>query len=181
MDVQTATPPPGKQTKLIAALLISFGLLHCASLLVALLPGDWKVNQIFAPYRQLTGTQQEWEMFATIPIALDKRITVDVTDTNGKVTTVGPILPGLEEFDIHTNIRYYSSLVRMMSRDSDFLGAYVGQLKRAVKESSATGVREFSVKTETDFIRLIKNVQKDGQMTLRKTDALGPIPMSEQH
>ena len=180
MDEQTATPERQKQTKLIAGLAIGFGLFHGATLLIALLPGSWAINRGLDQYRHLTGTRQDWKMFSSIPRALDKTVTVEIRDAAGEPTVVGPILPGLEPLDIHSRVRYHSLLVRMMASDSICLGGYVEAIERAVVESHGADAREFSVITETEFIRLIKKINEDGKMTVRQVDELGPIPISAE-
>ena len=175
MNGQTAISDTPKQTKLIVTLVIVFGLFHCASLLFAILPADFKINQLFEPYRRLTGTEQKWGMFETIPVALDKEIVVEVREATGKVTSLGPILPGLGEFEIQSRIRHYPALVRMMSPGSDYLQGYLENLESAVVEEVGAQAVEFSVRSETDMIRTIKKIEEDGKMTVRQGDVLGPF------
>lgn len=119
-------------------------------------------------------------MFATIPIALDQEVSVEVLDGEGKTTSFGPILPGLSEFDLRSRIRYYPLLHRLRSRGGIYLSSYLGKLEAAVVEQVGDGAKEFSIKTETDFIRLIKKVAEDGEMTKRSVDLIGPIPIGAQ-
>ena len=179
MEEQTDTPVAAKQTKLIAALAIGFGLFHGVGMLLAVLPADWGANRLFEPYRKLTGSQQQWDMFSTIPIALDQQVTVDFARGDGGMATAGPILPGLREFDLDSRIRYYPLLHRLMARDGDYLGSYLAGVEAALAEETGGDVREFSLRSETDFVRLIKRIDEDGQMTVRKSEVIGPIVVGD--
>jgi hypothetical protein len=176
---ENGTSEAQKRPKLIAGLVIAFGLFHGASMLLGILPRGAGINEALAPYRQLTGTEQDWGMFHTIPTVREKLLTVEVADASGPVSEFGPILPGLKPYATHSRIRYYYLLNRMTAPGSSYFDPYIDQLREAVAKDSPGIPVEFMLKTETDYIRLIKRIQEDGKMTLRKSGAHGPFPISQ--
>ncbi len=78
MDEPSATSDIRTPTRLLISLAVGFGIFHALTLLLAILPHDWAINRLLAPYRQLTGTGQEWGMFYTIPTMQENAIAVDV-------------------------------------------------------------------------------------------------------
>ena len=113
MNEQATTGGEPKSGKRLIAVVIAFGLFHALSLVLAILPRDWAINRLLAPYRQLTGTEQEWGMFYTIPTMQENAVAVEVTDAGGVTAERGPILPGLKSYRTHAQIRYYYLLNRL--------------------------------------------------------------------
>ena len=154
-------------------LAIGFGIFHCTTLGLAMLPRSWGVNQALAPYRQLTGTEQEWGMFHSIPTLQQNEITVEVVDGS-----FGPILPGLRDYKTHDQIRHYYLFNRLTDPDSVYFDAYVEGLRKALVEQGVDSSAEFSLRIESDFIRLLERIDEDGKMTLRKSEVRGPFSMT---
>ena len=166
--------------KRLIAVVIGFGLFHALSLALAILPRDWAINRLLAPYRQLTGTEQEWGMFYTIPTMQENAITVEIQETSGASSERGPILPGLKPYRTHAQIRYYYLLNRLTDAGSPYFDAYVERLGDEVREESEGRAAEFAIHTEGRYIRLLERIAQDGEMTLLKSETLGPFLFGEQ-
>jgi hypothetical protein len=165
-------PKTGKQ---LTAVAVGFGLFHSLSLVLAIFPRDWAGNRILAPYRQLTGTEQEWGMFYTIPTMQENAIAVEITDASGASSERGPILPGLRPYRTHAQIRYYYLLNRLTDHQQPYLGAYVKGLGEEVMRLTDGGASEFAIRMESEYIRLLERIDEDGEMTLLKSETLGPF------
>ena len=177
MEEESTTGHGPRASSRLVTLVVGFGLFHAFTLLVAILPHDWAINRVLAPYRQLTGTDQEWGMFYTIPTMQENSMEIDVVDRSGEVSVRGPILPGLKPYRTHSKIRYYYLLNSLTDAGQPYLGAYVKQLGEAVAEDSGGSASEFSIRMDREYIRLLERIGEDGEMTLLKSETLGPFPL----
>ncbi len=178
--MQEPTPRlSNSKARLISVLVVAFGLFHAANLLFAMLPRASPINRALAPYRQLTGTEQEWGMFYTIPTMQQNEITVEITDVSGAVTEHGPILPGLKDYATHSQIRYYYLLNQLTSPKGDYSEGYIDQLRKEIGSASTGDPTEFTVKFEGDYIRSLDLIDEDGKMTLLQSKSLGPFSVKK--
>ncbi|MFT4549482.1 MAG: hypothetical protein ACI9MB_003456 [Verrucomicrobiales bacterium] len=162
--------------KLVALLVVGFGVFHCASLLLGMLPHDWAVNSVLAPYRQVTGTEQNWRMFQTIPRVDRREVTLAIVDGSGAVVTKGPVLPGLERFDLDKRIRYERLVDRLISPENPYKGHFIDALGKAISSSpDLSSPSSFELRVDTHYIRLLKRIEEDGEMSLLKSQSFGPF------
>ena len=156
--------------------IVAFGVLHALAMLLAILPRDWGVNSALDPYRQVTGTEQNWRMFDTIPLLADREVTVEVADASGERSTVGPVLPGLGRFELEDRIRYDTLIGRILLTDNHYREPFVESLDRAIADSDELdGAVSFELRIDTSYIRLLKRIEEDGELSLLKTEFIGPF------
>ncbi|MGI9240678.1 MAG: hypothetical protein ACR2RV_07750, partial [Verrucomicrobiales bacterium] len=158
MDEASGTRTSQIPSRRLLALAVGFGLFHALTLVLAILPHDWAINRLLSPYRQLTGSDQEWGMFYTIPTMQENSMEIDVVDGSGETSVRGPILPGLKPYRTHAKIRYYYLLNSLTDAGQPYLGAYVKQLGEAVAEDSGGRASEFSIRMDRRYIRLLERI-----------------------
>ena len=165
---------PANLKRPLAILAIGFGMFHCATIVLAMLPRSWGINRALAPYRQLTGTEQEWGMFHTIPNLQHNEIRVEVGEDS-----FGAILPDLRDYQTHDRIRHYYFFKSLTETGNVYFDDYVDGLRVALAAQGVDSSKGFVLNTESDFIRLLERIDEDGEMTLRKSEVRGPFPMTQ--
>ena len=174
--------------RVYSALLLVFCCGHAVFLIASIVPRNpppaERGNPAVALYRMLTGGQQQWNVFETIPFlhSLDARIEVD--DGVGGRAVVGSVLPGFTPYPRPERSRYYILFHRMLHNTDRplFFEAYLRTteaLLRAQRGSVIDG--HWTLVVDVEWTRTLLYSRRDGVLSVpasRSFDAanIGGIP-----
>ena len=96
----------------VRVLFVLFLTYHAAGVLSTLIPSPSALADrtwpLFASYLKLTGTEQDWSMFTSVPNRQSSQVTVSSFDAAGLRREHGAIIPGLRDYDTDETFRYHS-------------------------------------------------------------------------
>lgn len=168
-----------------AVLIVVFAGCHALKLLVSILPEgnrpDLLPFGISNAYEVLTGSQQNWNMFSTIPSHHDYDARIVITAADGVTRQEGVLLPGFQRFPKPEQVRFYNFFERMLdgSMGDEVRNAYLLKMDAALWESGKIQPGEtWALEVDEDFTRHLKYIRKDGQIFQRRTQrfAMKPQP-----
>lgn len=161
------------QTKRIIVL---FGSLHGLVLLISIFPIEIPPHStllpVMKPYHELAGTNQDWNMFKTIPGARSISVKTKVYFPDGRVEETGAILPNMERGHFGESSRYFYMIQRIVREDRHAKYRDFWQAKIA-EEIEREGARSFEVEVETQAIRHLFHIAKDGKLYKALFDRFG--------
>ena len=113
-------------------------------------------------------------MFTTIPYYHRHQAQLEVIDSTGRVFTVGPVLPFFTPYDTSYH-RYHTTFSRMRSkRYKRYMNAYMNNAKLSLEKELQITVTSLTLKLEYEKLRTLKEMRKDGEMTVEKNIDIGP-------
>jgi hypothetical protein len=156
-------------------------LFHLAAVTTSNLPRTTALgSSVHAPFDWYVGTfglWQSWDMFTTIPHFLDLEGVLLATDSSGKETRYGPLLPGLAPYA--RSHRVQGTFMRMAFSDdaySYFSKRYLAAICRAITSRTGSPPAKVSFELRALELRSLDAVRKDGRIAEPKTYRFGPAP-----
>lgn len=169
--------PTTRLSPLLKGIVIAFGFFHGFMLLVSFVPYYVTPHKnflpIFAPYQELTGSSQIWDMFQSIPNYSAMSARIKVQNADGQIHEKGPVLPGWETVQTPDRIRYFYTLNRMLYRDSSEKFRREWESKLAEKVAEEGGL-SFQVEIEEEVTRHLFHIAKDGKLSKTVNSQFGP-------
>ncbi len=171
-------PQAKKKHRFLCWLIIAFATFHAASMVTALLPAKSSIRTFFRPYQLLTGTEQHWIMFQTIPNIQEANVRLEVRDASGESKELGPFLPGFHPFNMRSRVRHFYLMNRLSSAPGEpYFDAYIRNLASTIARTVPGTPVEFLLHYDANYIRKLENIRDDGEMTLSRTETRGPFPI----
>jgi hypothetical protein len=134
---------------------------------------------LFERYRQLSGLDQHWDMFATAPYhhAYEVTIEVEPPGSNGTRVTTGPVLPGLEGFPPY--FRYHTFFSRLEEKTyASWLQPYAGRLAAELaREHPDWQGGTFRIRKAAERIQSLETIRDLGEIAFEQTTLHGPYPI----
>ncbi|HYF35369.1 MAG TPA: hypothetical protein VD994_08785 [Prosthecobacter sp.] len=169
-------------------LIVIFALCHGIKLLAAILPErirpDLLPFGVAHAYEKLTGSHQNWGMFATIPSHHDYHVRIVITGTDGRERVLGPLLPGFQPYPVPEQARTYFLFERMIGEAPNqrlLLNAYFRRLDEALRAEKRIAPGEsWCLEVQSDFTRHLVHIQRDGRLFQRSIQRYTPAPASSQ-
>lgn len=196
-DAISPDTPAGEEDKSSArnwrnVLIVVFATCHALKLIMAILPVPNRPDPLPGlahAYEGLTGSQQNWDMFVTIPTYHRYDVRLVIKGIDGSERYLGPLLPGFKTYPEPEDVRLYLLFERMTNGAlvEGLRQAYLRQVDRLLREEHRIQEGEtWYLETITDYTRLIKRVQKDGRLFERQvhkyelqTPPASPIPAAQ--
>ncbi len=165
------------------ALAVLFFTWVAASLLFTLIPVESAMRRSLGPvfdgWRALTGLEQHWDMFGTVPHHRSYAVTVEI-ELPGRggdwrrVSDIGPVLPGLRELPGH--FRYHTFFTRLDDKVyAEALEPYLRDLEAAILEAHPEwrGGR-FRVRKAAERIHPLETIRDLGEPSYEQMTQHGP-------
>lgn len=140
-----------------------------------------KLAPVFDRWRSLTGAEQHWDMFATVPHHRGYEVTVEVQPSGGGswrvVPELGPILPGLEPMPAY--FRYHTFFTRLDENAYDYsLDPYLARLGEAIVKAHPewTGGK-FRLRKAAQRIHQLETIRDLGEASYEQTILHGPVDL----
>lgn len=169
--------------------IVIFACCHAVKLLAGLLPEESRPDLLPGglshAYETLTGSRQNWNMFATIPSHHHYAARIVIQGTDGQEREEGPLLPGLMPWPEPEVVRYYNFFERMLSgsmgdevRD-EVRDAYLLKMDEALRaEGKIREGERWSLEVTEDFTRTLAFIQKDGRVFERRLQRFSVSPQT---
>ncbi len=164
--------------------IVVFASFHGLILLISVapvnLPPHSTLLPVLKPYHELTGTSQQWNMFYTIPQMHSMSATMKIEYPDGRVEEKGPLLPDMKVIRFPEKVRYFHVMLRIIhqERTSKYRDAWQAALAERMAQD---GGRSFEVKIETQLIRHLFHIAKDGKLSKTLFDRFGTYGVSRQY
>ena len=153
---------------------------HAAAIGFTLIPFESQLRKRLAPpmdfYRKLTGIEQHWNMFETVPYHRDYTVAVGVTQGSANTSAeTGPILPGLAPFPEY--FRYHTFMTRLESKEFDmFLEPYARHLGEEILRAHP-GATRFEIRKQAERIQDLELIRDLGKVSRTVQTVHGPYPL----
>lgn len=137
---------------------------------------------LFQPCRSITGLDQHWDMFGTVPHHHAYRVVVEVEPpgTAGARVKTGPILPGLG--DVPAYFRYHTFFVRM--EDPTYAGWLTPYIERLGAELADSHPEwrggTFRVRKTAVRIQPLDTIRDLGEVGYEQSTMHGPFPIPDR-
>lgn len=138
-----------------------------------------RLGRVFDGWRAVTGLEQHWDMFGTVPHHRSYAVVVEIEPPGGggswrEVADLGPVLPGLREMPGH--FRYHTFFTRLDDKVyADALEPYLLGLEAAILEAhpELRGGR-FRVRKSAGRIHPLETIRDLGEPSYEQTTQHGP-------
>ncbi len=143
-----------------------------------------KVAPLFERFRSITGLDQHWDMFASVPNHRAYVVTVEVEPASGggwrTLETIGPVLPGLEPLPAY--FRYHSFYNRLDQKRyaggmEPYTRALAGEIVRA--HPGLEGGR-FRLRKSAQRIQALETIRDLGEVSYEQSTLNGPYPLGDR-
>ena len=140
-----------------------------------------KLQPVFGPWRSLSGTEQHWDMFGTVPHHRSYAVTVEVQppSTSGWITLddLGPVFPDLKPVPGH--FRYHTFFTRLDDKRYHYaLDPYLAKLGNAIVAAHPEwkGGR-FRLRKEAQRIHPLETIRDLDEPSYEQTVLHGPLDL----
>jgi hypothetical protein len=119
----------------------------------------------FSPYLKLTGTEQKWNMFTTVPNYASYEVVLVAQDDRGDRNEYGPVLPGLRasnSADYRDN-KLFSKLATPGYKS--VRDAYFETARREIEARAGTKLRALHLRFKVQRLHNLARVRKNGQIS----------------
>jgi len=173
-------PPLTSQGKVI----VVFASVHLAFLLFGVLPTRWRdriqVSSVFNLYERVTRCHQLWNMFETIPNMHRTEARLIVQERGQKPKEVGMVLPGLQRFSQHDQVRLNNWMVNVIFNPTRgvFRESYMESAAEALLRSGRYGPRaKVSLEVVPAYTRSLLGVRSLKEIAVERPSVLGPFEL----
>lgn len=184
MEIQSTdaqVEPTSRVQRWAVGLVASFAVLHAAYLVTQILPYDLRPRSpwrgLVPAYETITGCEQEWVMFETIPSYHAFDAVIQVKDQKGEIRELGPVLPGMRRYRDIDGPRLHNLMDRL-KWEGKFLPFQVNYLKKMdglLKERHLLNEGDiWTLRFDLDYTRHLFHIRKDGQLSLRTVKEFSP-------
>jgi hypothetical protein len=157
-------------------IIVAFATCHAAKLLVGIIPESRRPDPIpfglAHAYEVLTGSQQNWNMFQSIPSHHAYTARIVITGADGKERHLGPLLPGFQAYPTPENARIYLLFDFTLTQfwaAKDLRTAYLQRIDRALREEQRISTGEtWCFEAQADFTRHLFHIRRDGRLSERQ-------------
>jgi hypothetical protein len=168
-----ATPVEGKRPWRMR-LLLAFCCFHAVFLICSIYPPgpvDKPGNPALDFYRVVFVGIEQWNMFETIPSLHSMDVRLEGQNDRGETVTKGSILPGFKRYPQPERVRYFNSLLRVVSNERQ-LASYLQKLARALppRQGPEDG-KDWALVVDAEYTRHLFHVARDGQVSIFATKA----------
>ena len=141
-----------------------------------------KFQPLVGRYRMLTGLDQHWDMFASVPNHRAYEVTVEVEPPSGggwrTLPGIGPVIPGLREVPGH--FRYHTYFTRLDEK------RYVPQVIPYTQRLADEILREhpeltggkFRLRKTAHRIQALETIRDLGEPSFEQSTLNGPYPLT---
>lgn len=140
-----------------------------------------KLQPVFGPWRSLSGTEQHWDMFGTVPHHRSYAVSVEVQapSTSGWQTLedLGPVFPDLKP--LPRLFRYHTFFTRLDDKRYNYaLDPYLAKLGNAIVAAhpELKGGR-FRLRKEAQRIHPLETIRDLGEPSYEQTVLHGPLDL----
>ena len=166
-------------------IIVIFASCHAVKLLAGILPEvsrpDLLPFGLAHAYESLTGSRQNWNMFSTIPSHHRYAARIVIKGTDGQERSVGPVLPGFQEWPVPEDVRLFNFFERMLSGDmgDEVRDAYLHRVDEQLQaEERIHEGEKWSLEVTEDFTRTLAYIQRDGRMFERRIQRFATEPQN---
>ncbi len=140
-----------------------------------------KLAPVFDPWRSLTGTEQHWDMFGTVPHHRDYTVSVEGKAPSSSawrtLPDVGPVLPGLKPVPGH--FRFHTFFTRLDDKRYDYARdpylANLGKVIVAAHPELKGG--QFRLRKTAQRIHPLETIRDLGEPSYEQTTLHGPLDL----
>jgi hypothetical protein len=159
-----------------AAVLVFLG--HMAATCAPNIPEQSALGAASPPfhhYEELTGLWQTWDMFTTIPYYHHYDVDIEVTEIDGHVDHVGPLLPGLRPYD-HA-LRTETLFMRLLydAHFDEYLNQYADQACAEIRARRGHGGQKIVVHESCERMRWLNQIREDGVISNHEEHSSRPF------
>ncbi len=162
-------------------LIIVLATLHAVKLVTCILPEAWRPDLIPLglgnAYEKLTGTKQSWNMFETIPSHHRFSARLVIIGSDGTERTLGPVLPGFQEWPQPERVRIKSLYDRLFPSNMApaLRDAWLRETDAQLRASRVLRPGEnWCLEVLEDYTRHLFHIRRDGNLSQRKTTRYSP-------
>jgi len=173
--------PVSRVRRMFVNLVACFAVIHAAYLVVQIIPHalrpklPWR--ELMPAYKTLTGSEQVWDMFESIPSYEAFDATIQITSRSGEIRELGPVMPGMRKYRDLEGPRLHCVMDRMtwVGKFHPFQLSYLKKMDEVLKERDLLDEGDvWTLRYDLDYIRHLFHVRKDGQVSLRKVKEFSP-------
>ncbi len=157
----------------VRVLFVLFLTYHAAGVLSTLIPSPSaladRTRPLFASYLRLTGTEQDWSMFTSVPNRQSSQVTVSSFDAAGLRREHGAIIPGLRDYDTDETFRYHSIFDRYSTPGfANYLPGYECKVADLVEAETGERPSRIQVVMTSNRIRYLRDIREGGGSTFKQ-------------